>query len=645
MMRYFLIFLPLIVGCFRSPVFVKHTIRGDTSTVRYNTKSWKARIKKDYKIAILYEIENDTIYRNADYMRKDEEGFYYKIYIPEDAKLLCLKFENDSGSYDDNKGLGYIFLITDTNDVPVPGSNLAYAKKLLSKKLRKEAKKYIERELKLYPWNAEAYLYLEGKIEDRIQKVKSLKDSLHYKLYSLVLLYSELGELDSVQKFLIKYAKEFPSDKKLSSLFARCLLSIKNPGLRKAFADRIIEKIGDNPAEKFLIPQYVLIIGKYTMNAVPIDLCEKFIKKYPDAKGADEVYFLYLTEKVKRGRISKYRLLKFLDKYPDSYYSKVILKVLGKYKEGIKRFPDDASFYNLYAYRCAIDGHNLHEARRTIEKGIDLLDFNTYRKKYFSLPPEERFSMFYEAKASFYDTYAWIFFKQNAYAKADSLIDKTFSLLKIANKEPAEDILMHFIEIKKKNKKWKEVLDGLTKLYLKQPENETLKMKILEVYKKLGKSEKDFDKFLEEQFLSYFKNVLLNQKIKDFTAVDLQGNRIKLSDFKGKVCVLNFFSIWCGPCVEEIPELNKIVDEFKNEDVVFIAITSGDKEALEEFLRENEFKYRVCIADYSVFLDYKIYAIPQHFLIDREGKIQFRHVGMVKKDILEREIKFLLKYK
>ncbi|CAN5856798.1 hypothetical protein BH11BAC4_BH11BAC4_18950 [soil metagenome] len=109
---------------------------------------------------------------------------------------------------------------------------------------------------------------------------------------------------------------------------------------------------------------------------------------------------------------------------------------------------------------------------------------------------------------------------------------------------------------------------------------------------------------------------------------DIYGNKIDTKALKGKIIVLNYWFINCPPCRMEIPELNKIVADYKTDSsVVFIAIALDDAEEIVDFISSTPFDYKL-IAE-GKFLDdaYKIKGYPTNVVIDKEGKVYFSSLG------------------
>lgn len=131
-----------------------------------------------------------------------------------------------------------------------------------------------------------------------------------------------------------------------------------------------------------------------------------------------------------------------------------------------------------------------------------------------------------------------------------------------------------------------------------------------------------------------------------FSTADMDGNMVDLKSLKGKVVVLNFWFTRCNPCVEEIPELNSLVREYKNnEDVVFLAVTFDDKATVETFLKKNPFGYTILPEAKSIVDEYIIMGYPANMVLDKKGDIQYQSMGFRHKidAILNDEIRHALK--
>jgi peroxiredoxin len=127
---------------------------------------------------------------------------------------------------------------------------------------------------------------------------------------------------------------------------------------------------------------------------------------------------------------------------------------------------------------------------------------------------------------------------------------------------------------------------------------------------------------------------------------DINGKVIKLSDFKGKVVILDFWATWCPPCRAEIPSFVELQDAYKNKGVQIIGISLDQDGAavLKPFIEKNKINYPIVIGTPKVTADYGgVEGIPTTFIIDKTGKIVAKHVGLTEKSEFEKEIEPLLK--
>ena len=142
----------------------------------------------------------------------------------------------------------------------------------------------------------------------------------------------------------------------------------------------------------------------------------------------------------------------------------------------------------------------------------------------------------------------------------------------------------------------------------------------------------------------------------DFTAMDKDGKTVKLSDFKGKKVYINMWASWCGPCMREIPELEKTYQKLKNnKDVVFLSMTSPNdsefknqspqdkgKDVILNKAKELGVTYPVLFDVNDRFIiNYAIRSFPTHILINSDGTFETRIAGAVTEESLTKEIEKL----
>jgi len=141
----------------------------------------------------------------------------------------------------------------------------------------------------------------------------------------------------------------------------------------------------------------------------------------------------------------------------------------------------------------------------------------------------------------------------------------------------------------------------------------------------------------------------------DFNFTDVNGNPVRLADYRGKVVVLQFFGTYCPPCKAEIPFLNKLYQEYKGEVVVIglsVDYIGEPSSKLKPFVEEMGISYPVVASDEKAWENYAgrvtgMDSIPQTFIIDKEGYVRYYNVGYTPQyDVLfEKAVKELLNEK
>jgi|SRR5687768_5239167 len=121
--------------------------------------------------------------------------------------------------------------------------------------------------------------------------------------------------------------------------------------------------------------------------------------------------------------------------------------------------------------------------------------------------------------------------------------------------------------------------------------------------------------------------------VRDAQLKAVNGKPIKLGDYSGKVLVVNLWATWCGPCRSEIPELVKLYREFRPQGLEIVGLSTENPEAsaegVRQFVSDYSMNYRVgwATADVALTLMNNRNAIPQSFVISRDGRVLTRFVG------------------
>jgi len=130
----------------------------------------------------------------------------------------------------------------------------------------------------------------------------------------------------------------------------------------------------------------------------------------------------------------------------------------------------------------------------------------------------------------------------------------------------------------------------------------------------------------------------------DFSLADISGKKLNLSDYRGKVLMLDFWATWCGPCRIEIPGFIELQNHYASQGFAVVGVSMDDSvEPVVEFYRQFHMNYPVALGDARLEELYGgIIGLPTTFLIGRDGRIYAKHEGATDISVFEDEIKQLL---
>jgi thiol-disulfide isomerase/thioredoxin len=130
----------------------------------------------------------------------------------------------------------------------------------------------------------------------------------------------------------------------------------------------------------------------------------------------------------------------------------------------------------------------------------------------------------------------------------------------------------------------------------------------------------------------------------EISLTDIEGKRLDLADYKGKVVVLDFWATWCGPCRAEIPGFVVMQEKYASQGFSLIGISMDDDSApVVDFYKEFRMNYPVAVGNQRIGELYGgILGLPTTFLIGRDGRIYAKHTGGINPAIIEEEVQQLL---
>lgn len=127
------------------------------------------------------------------------------------------------------------------------------------------------------------------------------------------------------------------------------------------------------------------------------------------------------------------------------------------------------------------------------------------------------------------------------------------------------------------------------------------------------------------------QGITVGNRARDFHLESLHGEQVSLSDYKGSVVLVNFWATWCAPCRAEIPDFEAAYQAHKDDDFVVLGINVEESSRdVEAFVRELNVTYPVLLDEQGkVMNEYRGLGLPMSLLVDRDGVIQVRHMGIL----------------
>jgi len=142
---------------------------------------------------------------------------------------------------------------------------------------------------------------------------------------------------------------------------------------------------------------------------------------------------------------------------------------------------------------------------------------------------------------------------------------------------------------------------------------------------------------------------ILGKQAPDFTLPSVTGEKLRLSSLKGKIVVLDFWAVWCGPCTDSMPFFQKLQDTYRAQGLEVVGLHVDDRmpptDEVRAFLDELGIGYRNVASTTEVDDSYLVYAMPTTYILDRSGVVQKRHIGFNPKTApgrIEGDVKALL---
>ncbi|RKU12021.1 hypothetical protein C6503_18040 [Candidatus Poribacteria bacterium] len=249
----------------------------------------------------------------------------------------------------------------------------------------------------------------------------------------------------------------------------------------------------------------------------------------------------------------------------------------------------------------------------TPKKAIEALETGLQRL------PDYADSFFSEQASKLYHSLVRLYNEVGQEKNAKDLINRFKSIIKPDDFE-AHFVLGEMLETLKRNEAALAVFERLVGQY---PNDYEIFTKLAEIHWKLGNP-----KFaLENHYKTETSRLeLIGKPLPDFSETDLDGKPISLQDYRGKVVLLDFWAVWCGFCILEIPNIKRVYATYKDQGFDVIGINlDADEAELQDYLKKNDIPWRQIFSGEGwndpIVQQYNITGVPEPWLIAKDGTL------------------------
>jgi len=584
------------------------------------------------------------------------EGWSFAYEVPENAFFLSYKIEDDQGPLIDDNGFNIGVSLYEKSGKPRYNTGLYNAAMHYESQIQDMEKviEFLEAELQTYPENWTAFIFLRDvQLEKGEVSLRSVIDELdsflaeepdsiegllfitmEFKLSSQML-------ITEGEKLLLKCAEEYPGSGhwlRNQSLIYNALAQI--PGRFENY-EKTIFPLLKGEAKK---TAYLTVIA-YAVETGNIEHAEEVIANYYDEFPSADLPIMGLMGLLQ----AKYaqpstewaeEIEGWLKHSPDNldfnlalayyYKDRDWKKATSYFRRAIKGTDSPQPVVN-FAEVAAEKGKNFAEARKYLQKAIEEVNLNRYREMLILDDFVNRRKIYTANKALLYNTLGFVYLKSGDYEAAvtNLMLADSFQML-IPGYE--KTIYERLLEASGKAGDLESRKIALINLYAQESEKKDYVIALNDIYTLEYGSSENFSNWLDDESRKVFLRFKLNQPVPDFSVAGPLSDTLRLSDFSEKVVVLNIWGTWCGPCKDEIPELNNLIKYYEDsEDVIFLAVANEPPEVVDSFLVENRFDYQLVyeLPTMEVTRIFQIQSVPTHLVIDKKGNLQYQHIGFM----------------
>ena len=495
-------------------------------------------------------------------------------------------------------------------------------------------------------------IYLKNKTTEELQKSKLKEIELRLRLPNIYGIVKNENELFSNFENLYNQNPNLKEERNFDLYLD--LKQSKDSNFKNNEVSKIINSLIKKGSENNLIVAHnqLLSLNKHEEKDSIYNL---ILKKYPLGRIAKKV-FIKEVESL-QNKTSYYIInlkIEFVEKFNDSseqfmnvFYFKLLetyiteqnIQKIDETEELIQNKLSLAIFYDNYTQYIVSQNQTdsikkIAFAEYLSKKSIDIVDHlitnPNFQEHELRLPI---------IKSKFLETFALVLFKLNKYKEAFELQEKI-------NCTQFDKNLFYYgeeneVEKKERYALYAEKAKGIdfTISYIEREFEKGTSSAILKTQLERLYNETEISKNTNLKYIELAQENLNKQNTKlygsikapDFELENLEGKKVKLSDYRGKIVILDFWGLWCAPCKASFPEMQELVNQYKNVEFLFIDTNEKmSKEKIREkvsaFIKDGKYTFNVLYDfDYSIKEKYQINKFPSKIIIDKDGYIVSRN--------------------